>query len=161
SVAPADQGTTRSTLEIAARGLPPIRRENTFAKGPRSNGFEALFADPFAAFPMGELLEVLDTLENNKFGPIPVESLKVGVEITQSRDVAAIERVYADRRRVKPGDTVKIGAVIQPYDKPRELKEFELTIPRNIPSGRLQIGIAGGQSASRTLSGLGLQKPQA
>lgn len=160
SVAPPDAGTTRSTMEITAHGLPPVRRENTFSTGARSNGFEALFADPFAAFPMGELLEVLDTLENNKFGPVPVENIRVAVEVTQARDVAAIERVYADRKRVKPGEKVKVGVVIQPFNKPKETRELELTIPTNIPAGRVQIGVAGGQSASRSLGWLGVQKPQ-
>jgi outer membrane protein assembly factor BamB len=160
SVAPPEEGTTRSTIEITARGLPPMRRENTFSTGARSSAFEALFADPFAAFPMGELLEVLDTLENNKFGPVPVENIRVSVEVTQARNVAAIERVYADRKRVKPGETVKVGVVIQPFNKPKETRELDLTIPTNIPAGRVQIGVAGGQSASRSLGWLGVQKPQ-
>jgi sugar lactone lactonase YvrE len=161
SVAPADEGTTRSTMEITAAGLPPIRRETVFSKGPRSSGFEALFADPFAAVPMGELLELLDTLENNKFAPVPVESLKVTIEVSQERDVATVERAYIDRKRAKPGETLRIGVVIQPFNKPKELKELELTLPRNLPSGRLQIGVSGGQSTARTLSWLGIQRPPA
>src|SRR5262249_52582400 len=100
SVAPPEEGTTRSTLEVTARGMPAIRRENLFVSGGRSSALEQLFADPFTAFPMGELLEVLETLENNPFGPIPVERVNVSVEVTQARQAAAIERVYADRKRV-------------------------------------------------------------
>jgi hypothetical protein len=110
SVAPPEEGTTRSTLEVAARGLPPVRRENVFVSGGRSSAFEQLFADPFAGLPMGELLQVLDTLQNNPFGPIPVDRIQVDVEVTQQRQSAAIERVYADRRRVKPGETVRWGS---------------------------------------------------
>lgn len=161
SVAPPSEGTTRSTLEVTARGLPPVRRENLFVTGGRSTAFEQLFADPFAQLPMGELLQVLDTLENNPFGPIPVERIEVDVEITQSRRSATIERVYADRKRVKPGETVRVGVVIQPYHGEKETRELTLLVPKNIPAGRIQIGVAGGQSARRTLSWLGLQRPPA
>jgi hypothetical protein len=103
SVAPPEEGTTRSTLEVTAKGLPPVRRENIFVTGGRSSAFEQLFADPFAGLPMGELLQVLDALQENPFGPIPVEKIQVDVEVTEKRQSAAIERVWADRRRVKPG----------------------------------------------------------
>jgi sugar lactone lactonase YvrE len=161
SVAPPSEGTTRSTLEVTPRGLPPVRRENLFASGGRSSAFEQLFADPFAGLPMGELLEVLDTLENNPFGPIPVEGIQVDVEVSEKRRTAAIERVYADRKRVKPGETVKVGVVIQPYHQEKELRELTVQIPKNTPAGRVQIGVAGGQSARRTLSWLGVQRPAA
>jgi sugar lactone lactonase YvrE len=161
SVAPPAEGTTRSTLEVTPRGLPPVRRENLFASGGRSNAFEQLFADPFAGLPMGELLEVLDTLENNPFGPIPVEGIQVDVEVSEKRRSATIERVYADRKRVKPGETVKVGVVIQPYHQEKELRELTVQIPKNTPGGRIQIGVAGGQSARRTLSWLGVQRPAA
>jgi sugar lactone lactonase YvrE len=159
SVAPPEEGTTRSTLEVTAQGLPAIRRENVFVSGGRSSAFEQLFADPFAAFPMGELLEVLETLQNNPFGPIPVAGVKVDVEVTQARQSAAIERVYADRKRVKPGEKVKLGVVIQPYNREKEVREIEVEIPRGIPGGRVQIGVAGGLSAKRALGWLGLQRP--
>ena len=161
SVSPPSSGTTRGTLEIWPKGMPVIRRENVFAVGDRRSAIEQLFGDPFAGMPLVELMQILEVLENNAFGRVAVDRLRVTVDISEVRKTAAIERAYADRKRVKPGDRVKIGVVVQPVNAPKEFKEYEVEIPRNIPGGRLQIGVAGGSSAERVRQYMQVVRPQA
>jgi len=149
SVSPPSTGTTRGTVEVWPKGMAPIRRENVFATGERRSQIEVLFGDPLAGMPMVELLQIMDLLENNTFGTVPVERVRVTVDISEERRTATIDRAYADRKRAKPGDRVKLGVVIQPANGPKETREFEVEIPRNIPGGRLQIGVSAGSSAER------------
>jgi len=83
------------------------------------------------------------------------------VEVSEKRQTATIERAYADRKRVKPGDTVKIGVVLRPANGPRETREFDLEVPRNIPGGRLQIGVAAGGAADRVRQFMMITRPPA
>jgi SpoIVB peptidase S55 len=159
SVSPPTAGTTRGVVEIWARGMPVIRRENVFAMGERKSALEQLFGDPLAGLPLVELLQILDVLENNTFGSVPVERLRVTVDVSEKKNTAAIERAYADRKRVKPGEKVKIGIVIRPVDAPKEVREFEVEIPRNIPGGKIQIGVAGGGAAERVRQYMQISRP--
>ncbi len=161
SVSPPMSGTTRGVMEVWPKGMPVIRRENVFSVGERRSALEQLFGDPFAGLPMVELLQVLDVLENNTFGSVPIERLRVAVEVSEKRQTATIERAYADRKRVKPGEKVKIGVVIQPTDGTREVRELEVEIPRNIPGGRLQIGVSGGGGAERVRQFMQINRPPA
>src|SRR5690606_38976 len=83
------------------------------------------------------------------------------IRISEKRETATIERAYADRKKVKPGDRVKIGILLQPYSGEKELRELEVQIPRNIPGGPLQIGISGGLSAERMLQMMQIRRPPA
>jgi hypothetical protein len=161
AVTPASEGTTRATLEIEAEGMPTIRRENLFSAGERRSAFEELFGDPLAGLPLGEMLQIMDLLQNNAFGPVPVRRVRVQVDVSEARSLARIERAYADRKTVRPGERVKVGMVIQPQNGPAETREFEVEVPGNIPGGRLQIGVAGGTGAERLRNTLQLSRPPA
>lgn len=161
SVSPPTTGTTRGVVEVWAKGIPGVRRENVFAMGERKSQIEQLFADPMAGMPLAELLQILDVLENNTFGSVPVEHIRVAVDISEKRETASIERAYADRKVVKPGEKVKIGVVFQPVNAPRQTREYEVEIPRNIPGGKVQIGVSGGASAERIRQAMQITRPQA
>ncbi|MFN3650853.1 MAG: SpoIVB peptidase S55 domain-containing protein [Armatimonadota bacterium] len=161
SVSPPDSGTTRGVVEVWPKGMPVIRRENIFATGERRSQLEQLFGDPFAGMPLVELLQILDTLENNPFGTVPVERIRVAVDVSETRKTAVIERAYADRKSVKPGEKVKLGVVIRTSTGERETKEYEVEIPRNIPGGRLAFGVSGGSSAETVRRYLQVTRPPA
>lgn len=161
SVSPPQFGTTRGTVEVWPHGMQPIRKENLFAQSEKPSALEQLFGDPFASMPLAELLQILNTLEVNSFGPVPVDRIRVTVDLTEKRNTATIERAYSDRKRVHPGDTVKLGVVIQPADGPKRTEEMELKIPGNIPAGKLQIGVAGGSSAERLRQMMLIMRPPA
>ncbi|MGV3724725.1 MAG: SpoIVB peptidase S55 domain-containing protein [Actinomycetota bacterium] len=161
SVSPPSSGTTRGTVEVWPKGMAPIRRENVFATGERRSQIEMLFGDPLAGMPMVELLQIMDLLENNTFGTVPVERVRVTVDVSEVRRTATIDRAYADRKRAKPGDRVKLGVVIQPANGPKETRELEIEIPKNIPGGRLQIGVSAGSSAERLRQALQVTRPVA
>lgn len=161
SVSPPSSGTTRGTVEVWPKGMPSIRRENVFATGERRSQLEQLLGDPLAGMPMAELLQIMQVLETNTFGSVPIERIKVTVDISEKRSTAAIERAYADRKRVKPGDRVKLGVVLQPANAPKEVREFEVEIPRNIPGGKLSIGVSSGGGAERVRQALQITRPTA
>ena len=161
SLAPALKGTTSVKLEMSAPGLPALQRENSYAQSSQGSLWETLMAEsPYQVLPLGELMELMDTLENNRFGPIPVECIKVAVAVTQKRRTAVIERAYADRQKVRPGEVVHVAVDIQPYGEPKTRRELEVKVPENAPPGSLRIGIGGGASASRFNSAVGVTRPK-
>jgi len=161
SVSPPSTGTTRGIVEVWPKGMPSIRRENVFATGERRSQLEQLLGDPLAGMPMAELLQIMQVLETNTFGAVPIERIKVTVDVSEKRSTATIERAYADRKRVKPGDRVKLGVVLQPANAPKEVREFEVEVPRNIPGGKLSIGVSSGSNAERVRQALQVTRPTA
>jgi len=68
-----------------------------------------------------------------------VESVEVTVDLLPKRRIAAIEQVWVDQRRVRPGDTVRGKVFLRPYRGERIEKDFELRIPVGASKGRLNI----------------------
>jgi len=154
-------GTVESSVRIRPAGMDPIVMRNTFAPPRQTSLFSLLFdGDMFAMLPLGDLMRVLEALQDNPFGPVGLESVSVEAGVTTKRRSAAVERVYADRLMVRPGDTVRVGVVIQPFGEPRTERHLTLQVPERAPSGRLRIGVVGGGSVRRQQERLGLRRPE-
>jgi len=161
SLAPPLQGTTTANLVIRAEGLPEIRRTSAYASGERGSLVETLFGgSPFGFLPLGELMEALDTLENNPFGRARLTGVDVDISVTAQRRSAVIESASSSKHRAKPGDEVEIAVALQPYGLEKTTKTVRITIPQDAFSGRLQVGISGGRSLLAGESRLGIERPQ-
>ena len=149
SIAPAEEGTLKTELEVAAQGLPVLKRKNLYSRPTGAGGdlFAALFGGGGASSPGAELASLLDTLENNPFGSVAPERISLRAEWLKPRLAARIEEASARVKRVRPGDKVLIDLLIQPWGKPEERRAVEVEIPQNAPPGPLRVGIAGGLSA--------------
>ncbi|HIE52774.1 MAG TPA: hypothetical protein EYP85_13550 [Armatimonadetes bacterium] len=157
SVVPSNpEGITRMRLWVKPKGLPPIERENLFPA--KAGGGFFIFLG--GSSPVGELAQILETLSDNPFREVEVEEVKAAVELLPERRTATVERAFADREKVKPGDTIQLSVYLKPYNEPEVLRQITLTVPENTPEGRLTIGLIGGQSAAYLKRRLGKVDPK-
>jgi sugar lactone lactonase YvrE len=149
SIAPSGEGTLRTELEIDAKGLPALKRQNCYSRPTGGAGgiLSMLLGGGGADSPGMELYSLLDTLENNSFGAVPAERVSLRAEWVSERLAATIEEVRSRKSRVRPGDKIEIEIIIQPWGKPKETRVVEVEVPRNVSPGRLQVGIGGGLDA--------------
>ena len=153
-------GTIDSSLRLQPDGMDPVVIRSTFVPPQRASLLSMLFeGDTFSMLPLGDMMRALDALENNPFGPVALQSLSLEASVTSARRSAEIERAYADRSQVRPGDAVRVGVVIQPFGEPHTERELTLRVPDRAPPGRLRISIAGGGSLRRQEERLGLRRP--
>ncbi|NIM06264.1 MAG: hypothetical protein GTO55_07770 [Armatimonadetes bacterium] len=163
SIAPSDEGTLRTELEVAAKGLPTLKRRNVYSRPARTmGGFLSMLLGAWgAASPSDELALLLNTLEDNPFGSVPPERISLRAEWVKERLAANIEQVRARTKRVRPGDKVEVEILIKPWGKPQERRVVEVEVPRNAPPGRLRVGIGGGLDARMLKSRLQIADPYA
>lgn len=120
-------------MEVSAEGFPSIVRENTY--------FSSLFLDTMAT---DDLSEILLRLYRNAFGPVPVKNVRLTVDLIPGRKTIRVERIYVDKDRVEPGETVKVGVVLRPWKGEPFVRTLDLKIPANAPEGRTTLSVYGG-----------------
>jgi len=145
---PNREGVTRLRLQVKPEGFPAIERENLYRSGGGFSPFTILLGGLGSSSPSGELARILEALANNEFREVRVESVQAEIEVTEERRLATIERAYADREKVKPGETVEITVHIKPDQRPEKVERFRLPIPEGTPQGQVLVAVAGGSVAS-------------
>lgn len=126
------QATAKVRYRIQAAGQPPLDMSDMVV-GPNldawtSNRFQGL---------VGRLVD-------NPFEPLRIQSARVEVEILPGRRLATVERLYTDRTRYHPGETVRLGVVLRPYGEEPQVREIALPLPSDARKGTIKIGVAGG-----------------
>ncbi len=105
-------------------------------------------------------LSILTRIVNNDFEKASIKGVNLNIVLDDGHDTARLERIYLDKQKVEPGDTVKVTAVLRPYNKPRETRELALKIPRDIPDGNLLLGVGPGDQIDQLRKRMGVIDPQ-
>ncbi len=105
-------------------------------------------------------LGVLSRIVNNDFEKAQIKSVNLNIVLDDGHDTARLERISCDKQKVEPGDTVKVTAVLRPYNQPRITRELALKVPRDIPDGNLLLGVGPGDQIDQLRKRMGLTDPQ-
>jgi len=160
TTAPLREGVTRLHLEVQPRGYPPIVRDNLFSSGASAlSGGGVLLLLLGGAGPDGEVASILDTLSENPFGEVRVESVRAEIEVWEEHRTADLVRVYPAKTTVKPGETIDLAVYVKPYEQPEEVVHLPLHVPANAPAGRAILAVVGGESGRALKSRLGRRDP--
>ena len=131
-----------STLQIAQtvtlNGLPEVRVENYIAG---SINAPALAAQAAAV--------TLSSLLQSELGPVDIEGIRMRVLSTDRRLVQDLERVWSDRREVKPGESLELTALLRGQDGGETLQKAMVEIPASLTPGPLTILVADGTTIDR------------
>ncbi|HID05803.1 MAG TPA: hypothetical protein EYP10_01515, partial [Armatimonadetes bacterium] len=149
-----NSGTTRIAYEIFTDGLPPIRRSNLFIQR-RAEGLLGMILSYFIG-PTAELVQLLETLQDNRFKPVNIKQVRVLMENTQQRREAYIERVWCDKRVVRPGEDVTLHVFLREVHGDVVERTFKVQVPERMPATTIRIGVAGGEHGARLRSRLGI-----
>lgn len=94
---------------------------------------------PDAAFVVGSVTGSFQQVFTNPFESPRIERIEVNVELLPDRQAASIENAWSDKSEVRPGETVLVKVVMQPYRGQRLVREVPVTIPAQAAKGDLRI----------------------
>jgi hypothetical protein len=131
-----------STLQIeqtvTLSGLPEVKVENYIA----GNVNAPAQAAQSAAVTLSYLLQ-------SELGPVDIEGIRVRVLSTDRRLVQDLERIWSDRREVKPGESLELTALLRGQDGRETLQKATVEIPASLTPGPLTILVADGTTIDR------------
>ncbi len=105
-------------------------------------------------------LSVLSRIVNNDFEKASIKGVNLNIVLDDGHDTARLERISLDKQKVEPGETIKVTAVLRPYNKPRVTRELALKVPRDIADGNLLIGVGPGDQIDQLRKRMGVLDPQ-
>lgn len=142
--------TYRVTGAMKLEGYPDIVLDDMFGPG------EGFFPD--AVLVARDTTQIFQRVYANPFETPNIEGISLNVELLPERLTATIENAWVDKTEARPGETVTIKAVLQPYRGARVVREIPIVIPLQAVKGRLRILVSGASMLNRitrTLSGGG------
>ena len=95
---------------------------------------------------MDDLQGLLNILANNRFYPLDVKAVHMSVEIEAGRKTASIERIFVDKSKFEPGETIKVGVELRPYKADKVVKTIQVAVPETAPDGKVTLQVRGGMS---------------
>jgi hypothetical protein len=116
-------------------GTPPLRIDNMFA-GPSNVGLQAALG---AAIPLAYVLQ-------SGFDPIPLGNIRIQIEASNEEKTVEIDRVWSNKLRVRPGETIELSAVLTGPNGAQRVRTVDYRIPVGLQPGDLQITFSDGDA---------------
>ncbi|MBO4400845.1 MAG: SpoIVB peptidase S55 domain protein [Selenomonadaceae bacterium] len=91
-----------------------------------------------------ELLQALTLVCSNTTEESAISGIDVNMTLNRERQTASLVSAFADKKRVKPGETVNLVITLQPYRKPEDVIVVPYTVPLNQKEGPLVLDLHGG-----------------
>ncbi len=92
---------------------------------------------------------VLDFVLDNRFVTPMIESLSIELHSSNERRTAVIEDVWFGSDTLKPGDTLEVRVYLRPYRGDRVVEQIDVTIPKTISAGPVQLLVGSSQAVTR------------
>ncbi len=93
---------------------------------------------------MAELIQAMSTICQNTDRESDIIDVQVDITVDGGRKTASLVTAVPDKKKVRPGDTVKFTTTIKPYRKSQETLIIPYTVPEAQPAGKLNLDIRGG-----------------
>ncbi|MEO0515320.1 MAG: hypothetical protein AAF086_08515 [Planctomycetota bacterium] len=89
-----------------------------------------------------DMLPPITAMMQNPFEPLKLESADLSIVVEEGINVASMVSATLDQRLVKPGDTVSISLLLQPFDGPAFSRTLPFTLPTDLAEGEYQLLIS-------------------
>jgi hypothetical protein len=126
--------TMKTHSEVSIKGYPKLVRDNIF-----SGMSMDIVATDFAV-PINQIMR-------NRFEEVDIDNILLEISFENKRTNALIDDVRINKSMVKPGDSFVIKVSITPYMQDTIIKEFGITIPKDMPEGRALLRISDSTSS--------------
>ena len=93
---------------------------------------------------MAELMQAMSIVCQNTEKESDIIDVQVDITVDNDRKTASLLSVIPDKKKVKPGETVKFTMTIKPYRRAKETLIIPFTVPETQPAGMLNLDIRGG-----------------
>lgn len=125
------------TLDLSSASFDSIHRENLF--------YDPSMIDSAA---LQELATVLGMLNQSANHVEKIKKVNLQVEVWDKRQTAMIRRIFLEKDKYEPGETVKVGVILKPYNQEEILRTLEVKIPETAPNGSINLMVSGGAMSS-------------
>ncbi|PQV62969.1 SpoIVB peptidase S55 [Abditibacterium utsteinense] len=132
----------QATLGLDSDKMVKIAFSMGLKNGPAIHRVNTVYAaDQVVAGALGEMLDALSITQANGFEKGNITSMDLNVEVIGARKTARIRRIYADKNRLKAGESAQISVVLEPTGEPDEqiTRRFTVRVPADAPSGSLRV----------------------
>lgn len=92
---------------------------------------------------------VLNFVLDNRFITPMIESLTIEIHSSDERSTAVIEDVWFGSNTIEPGDTLEVRVYLRPYRGDRLVRRMDVTIPKTISSGPVQVLVGSARAVTR------------
>ena len=120
----------RGAVEFS-NGLPPLRLDNMFS-GPSMAAFQLATN---TAIPLAFLMQ-------SGLDDVAVRSIQVDIESLDEEKSLEIDRVWASRTRLRPGETVRLTAALHGNNGEEILRSVDYEVPLGMKSGELNVSFS-------------------
>lgn len=93
---------------------------------------------------MAELMQAMSIVCQNTEKESDIIDVQVDITVDNDRKTASLLSAVPDKKKVKPGETVKFTTTIKPYRRAKETLIIPFTVPETQPAGMLNLDIRGG-----------------
>ena len=123
--------TYRVSGQMSLRGHDSIALDDMF--GPTESAF------PDALLVAGSVGQTFQRIFSNPFESPEIERITLRVELLPERRAVSIENAWVDKNDVRPGETIRVKVVLQPYRGPRLVREIPIEVPPQAAKGSLRV----------------------
>lgn len=100
--------------------------------------------DDVAGASLGDLFNLLQLIVSNPFEKVNIGSIKVGLDVMRTRQVAIVEEVKLLNEELRPGDRMQLEVTLRPYRGELFTQILEVQLPENIRPGDASLMVSGG-----------------
>ena len=110
-----------------------------------------LFAGDLARlYASGTVAFLTQVLLDSEYRSVRIAGIDLVLGTSDERRTARLERAWVSRDRVRPGETLQVSIGLKPFRGPELTRELRLTIPPEVPPGRLLLQVGDASALART-----------
>lgn len=126
------EGTASIRLELETNSKNPVIRENLY------------YGKDIAISSLKDLKQLLDIIATNEFTQVDLRKVKLKVEVSKSQETARIIKLESKSTKVKPGETIRVTAIVRSYRGHTFNRQFTINLPKRLQAGKLILNAHGG-----------------
>jgi len=110
-----------------------------------------LFAGDLARlYASGTVAFLTQVLLDSEYRSVRIDGIDLVLGTSDERRTARLERAWVSRDRVRPGETIEVSIGLKPFRGPELTREMRLTVPPEVPPGRLLLQVGDASALART-----------
>lgn len=134
----------------AVQGPPVLHTMHTTGKltftGGRTFEVDSLIAGQGMNGLIFDMLPPMIAMMQNPFEPLKLESADLAIKVEDGISMAYMISASLDQRIVKPGDTVQVTLILQPFNGPAFTRTLPFTLPSDLAEGEYQLLVSDSDS---------------
>ena len=137
--------TLSSTLGMDSDKMVRVGFKMQLENGPTIVRHNYIYAQDEVMFAsLSDMFDSLMLTQMNSFGRGAIKSMSLDVAVEPMRKTARIKRIFADRNKIKAGETFRVNVVLEPHATPGKTitRTFQFSVPADAPSGSVRVGAA-------------------